>query len=464
MPTLEREPERTPSALHATLLSVTWPIFVEQGLRTLIGTVDTLMVSRLGDDAVAGVSVASQIVTLAGLTFWFLAIGSSVVITHHLGARDRAGADRVAATAIAANFWVGVVLSVALLLLVDPALRLMHVPAGPLPYARPFLVLMGGSLFVEALAVALGAALRAHTHTRDVMLVTLGQNVLNVAGNTLLLFGFFGLPRLGVVGVAISSVVSRVVACAATWVLLAWRTGLHLRARDFVAIRAERVRRVLRIGLPAAGENISYWLAYMTVTTFVATMGATELATQNYTLNVNRWVILLCVSVGLGTEVLIGHLVGAGEFDAAYRRLVSSVRLSFGGAIAAMLVIGAVAPSLIGLFTATPAIVAGGAVLLRMGLLLEPGRVFNVVVISSLRATGDVRFPITVGVIVMWGVWVPLAWLLGVKLGYGLPGVWVSMICDEWIRGLLMFRRWRRRQWLPAAVRSHAAARVNQSA
>lgn len=444
---------------RASLLALAWPIFVEQGLRVLIGTVDTLMVSHIGDDAVAGLSVANQIVMLFIISFAFIGIGSSVVITHHLGARDRQGADRIAATAIATNFWIGFAVSALVTLFSTPMLRLMQVPEGPLGYAKPFLALMGGTLFLESMNVSIAATLRAHTHTRDAMLVALGQNILNVIGNCLLLFGLFGCPRMGVVGVAISSAFSRVAACAALWILLAYRTHLRLRVKDFFTINIDRIRRVLHIGLPAAGENISYWLAFMVVTTFVAHMGATQLATQTYALNINRWVILLDVSIGLGTEILIGHLIGAGEFERAYRELLRSLKIAFTCAIAGMIVLSLAAPWLIGAFTSTPAIILSGAVLIRLGMLLEPGRVFNVVVISSLRATGDARFPVVAGFICMWGLWVPLAWFLGLKLGLGLVGVWISMICDEWTRGLLMYHRWSRMKWLPAAKRSRARAR-----
>jgi Na+-driven multidrug efflux pump len=90
-----------------------------------------------------------------------------------------------------------------------------------------------------------------------------------------------------------------------------------------------------------------------------------------------------------------------------------------------------------------------------MSIPLEAGRVFNIVVINSLRATGDVRFPIKMAVVSMWFVWVPLAWL-AVKLGWGLPGIWLAMCTDEWFRGLSMFRRWRRRTWVPFAMRSRS--------
>jgi putative MATE family efflux protein len=446
-------------AARASLWSLAWPIFIEQGLRVLIGTVDVLMVSHIGDDAVAGLSVANQIVMLFIICFAFIGIGSSVVITHHLGAHDRKGADRISATAIATNLWIGLVVSLLVTVFSTPMLRLMQVPAGPLVYARPFLALMGGTLFIESMNVSIAATLRAHTHTRDAMLVALGQNIINIIGNCLLLFGLCGFPRLGVVGVALSSVFSRLVANVALWIMLARRTHLKLRWPDFFSINGTRVRRILNIGLPAAGENISYWIAFMVVTTFIARMGSTPLATQTYTLNIERWVILLNVSIGLGTEILIGHLIGAGQFEAAYRELLRNLRIALGCAIGGMALLALVAPRLLGLFTSTSAIVASGTVLLRMGLLLEPGRVFNVVIINGLRATGDARFPVVAGVLCMWCAWVPLAWFLGLKLGLGLVGIWISLICDEWARGLIMYFRWRKRKWLAAAERSFANAR-----
>lgn len=354
-----KEPAAASSVVRRSLLALAWPIFIEQGLRVMIGTVDTLMVSHLGDDAVAGLSVANQIVMLFIISFAFIGIGSSVVITHHLGSHDRKGADRISTTAIATNFWIGLLVSVLVTCFSTPMLRLMHVPGGPLVYAKPFLALMGGSLFIESMNVAISATLRAHGHTRSTMLVALGQNIVNVIGNLLLLFGLCGFPKLGVVGVAISSVFSRIVANVALWIILRRRTGLKMHWRDFISIRMTQIRRVLHIGLPAAGENISYWLAFMVITTFIARMGAAPLATQTYTLNIERWVIIVNVSIGLATEIIIGHLIGAGLFEAAYKELLRSLRIAFCLAIGGMVVLSLMAPWLIGLFTSTQAVILG---------------------------------------------------------------------------------------------------------
>jgi putative MATE family efflux protein len=446
------------SAVKTGLLAIAWPIFIEQTLRMAIGTVDTFMVSHVSDGAVAAVNVANQVVVFFLISFNFIGIGTSVVITHYLGARDRAGADQIASNAIAANTWLGAAFSAAVYLFALPMLHLMQLPESLMVYALPFLTLMGGTLFMESMNISISATLRAHRHTRDAMLVTLGQNILNVAGNWITLFGLFGCPRMGVLGVALSGVFSRCVACVALWILLDYHTHLRFRALDFVSISFNRVRRILHIGLPAAGEQMCYWTAFMVVTTFVARMGADSLTTQSYALQIQRLAMLFSFSIGLGTEILIGHLVGAGQFEDAYHRLLKSLRTGLTIVSIAMLGIACVAPFLLGFFTRNAAILAGGVLLLRLAILLEPGRVFNVIVISSLRATGDVGFPIKMAVLSMWLVWVPLAWLLGIRFHMGLPGIWIAMMTDEWTRGILMYRRWKSRRWIEHAERMRAHA------
>jgi putative MATE family efflux protein len=439
-----------------TLLAIAWPIFIEQTLRILIGTVDTFMVSHVSDGAVAALGVANQFVVLALICFNFIGIGASVVVTHHVGANDRPGAETIVKTAIAVNTWIGLFTSLVAFTAAGPLLRLMQLPPDLMVYARPFLILMGGTLFMEAMNTAIGASLRAHGYTRDAMVVTVIQNLVNIAASSTLLFGLFGLPKMGVPGVALGSVFSRVVASVILWVLLDRRLHLMLRARDFVGLKLDRIKRILHIGLPAAGENMSYWLSLMVITSVAARLGAESLATMTYTQNVQRLVILFSLALGLGTEILIGRLIGAGAFEEAYHQVMKSVRTGLLIATSAIVLVAILAPQLIGLFSHDPVIVAGGVFLLRLSVLYEPGRVFNIVIINSLRATGDARYPVQIAACSQWFFSVPLCWLFGMEFHWGLKGMWVAMMIEEWVRGLLMAYRWTRRRWLKYAERSRA--------
>ena len=442
------------SSTQPTLLAIAWPIFVEQTLRILIGTVDTFMVSHVSDGAVAALGIANQFVVLALICFNFIGIGASVVITHHVGAGDAKGAQKIVTTAISVNTWIGLIVSVIAYLFAAPLLRLMQLPPDLMQYAEPFLVLMGGSLFLEAMNGAIGASLRAHGHTKDAMIVTLIQNVINIVGNCVLLFGLFGAPKMGVTGVALSSVFSRVVASIALWILLERRLKLSLRARDLIDLQLDRIKRILHIGLPAAGEHMSYWLSLMVITSFAARLGTESLTQMTYTQQVQRLVILFSVALGLGTEILIGRMIGAGEFEAAYREVMKNVRTGLMIATGAIVVVAIFAPQLLGLFSHDPVIIAGGTLLLRMSIVYEPGRVFNIVIINALRATGDARFPVQIAMCSEWFLSVPLAWFLCLKLNWGIPGIWIAMMSEEWLRGLIMYRRWTGRKWLKYAHRS----------
>ena len=439
-----------------SLFAITWPIFIEQLAHILPGIVDVFMLSHLGDDVVAGVSVANQIVSFCIILFSFVGVGTGVVLTHYLGAGDRAGAERVASNAVGVNFWLGAIISAIILLFPSQILGLLHLPPQLLPYAHPFLALMGGSLFLESLNMAFGSVLRAHGRTREAMIVAVGMNILNLALGVTLIFGLFGIPKMGVVGAALATVISRTVACIAIGWMVRRQLKIPVHLRMVTRFSSDAVRRILRIGVPAAGEGLCWHASFMVITYFVGQMGVTELATFSYTMQLSMIMMMLGLSIGIGTEIMIGHMIGAGEFDAAYRQLLRSLRIGLGVTVVSTCLVVAVAPWLFGMFTDNAAIVAGGVVLVRISLLLEPGRTFNLVVINSLRATGDARFPVMMGAFSMWGVAVPLAWFLGLKMDLGLVGVWIAFTCDEWVRGLTMYARWKSRVWEKHAREVHA--------
>jgi putative MATE family efflux protein len=437
-------------------MALAWPIFVEQGLRILIGTVDTFMVSHISDGAVAALGVAHQVVYISIILFNFIGIGSSVVITHHLGANDRTGADRISRAAIGVNSWLGLCVSVGVAVSAEPLLRLMQLPAALLGYAVPFLTLMGGTLFLEAQNIAMAATLRAHAHTRPVMLTTGLQNVVNVALNAVFLFGLFGLPKLGVPGVAVSGVISRLVCLVILRQQVLKATGIRLLPADYFRLQLSPLRRILRIGLPAAGENLSYFMALVTTTTFASRMGESSIAALAYSRQITMWVLLFAISIGLGTEILVGHMVGAGDMERAYRELIANLKKGLACALGVSTLMALAAPFLLRQFTSDPEVLEGAVRLQQLGILLETGRVFNVLTVNGLRATGDARFPLLMGAFSVWGLWVPLAWWLGLHAGWGLSGLCVAMICDEWLRGLINYTRWKRRSWVKHALRSRA--------
>ncbi|MFC0215101.1 MATE family efflux transporter [Paenibacillus chartarius] len=448
-----------PSWKKLSLFAVTWPIFVDMVLRMMLGSADVFMLSRISDQVTGAVGLANEIIVFCILMFGFVGIGTSVAVTQYLGAGRAQDASRISALAITVNGLFGIVVSLLLFSFGEPIMRLMNLPQDQIAIAVKYLSLIGAFIWVEALSNAISSVIRSYGYTRDVMYVTLGVNIIHVAGNFLLIFGHFGFPELGVTGAAVSTVGSRLLGLAVLFIFLYRRITVPIRWKDYVSIKGQHLKQVLSVGLPAAGEHLSWQSQHMMIVSFINLIGQAALSTHVYVMNISNYYMALGMAIGAGTEILIGHMVGAGEYKLAYRRLLRSLRFCF---LVTFGIVGAASifrEGLLGLFTANPEIIAIGSSILLLSIILEPGRTFNLVVINSLRAAGDARFPVLMGVLSMWGVAVPLAYWLGIRMEMGLLGVWIAFTADEWIRGLLMLLRWRSRAWeRKALVKPHSSA------
>lgn len=431
-----------------TLFALTWPIFIEVLLHMLMGNADTLMLSQYSDDAVAAVGVSNQILSVVIVMFGFVAAGAAILVAQNLGANKHKDAGSISVTSLSVNLWFSLLLSFGLFIFSEQILNVMDLPASLMGEAIDYMNIVGGLIFVQAMLMTIGAILRSYGHTKDTMFVTIGMNILNVIGNYFVIFGPFGLPVFGVEGVAYVTAVSRAVGFLVLLVLLVKRVAGGLPWRSFYHYEKAHLKNLLNIGVPSAGEQLSYNASQMVITYYVAQMGATAITTKVYAQNLMMFIFLCSIAIGQGTQILIGHLIGAKETEQAYRQCMRSLKFAILISLSVAVVFYFSSDILLGLFTSDQAIITTGSILLLMTIVLEPGRAFNLVVINSLRAAGDVRFPVIIGILSMWGVQVTLAWILGLHYAYGLVGIWIGFIVDEWLRGLIMLRRWKSKVWV----------------
>jgi Na+-driven multidrug efflux pump len=215
----------------------------------------------------------------------------------------------------------------------------------------------------------------------------------------------------------------------------------------------------MQIGLPGAAENIAWRISFTVSVAMAASLGAAAIATHAYVMQVMHGVLLIGAALGVSVEIVVGHLVGAGQLHEAHRLVRKALALGLALSTGLAVLMALVGPSLMRIFSHDPAIIAAGAALLWWTILIESGRTFNLVVINALRATGDVRFPLFAGMGSLALVLAGGSWFLGIHLGWGLTGLWIAYAADEWLRGLLMWRRWRLHHWVPFARRSRRALR-----
>lgn len=431
-----------------TLFSLSWPIFIEILLHMVMGNADTLMLSQFDDKAVAAVGVSNQILQLVIVMFGFIATGTAIIVAQNLGAKQNKTAAEIVVVSIGINFIFSLILSGVIWLFGEVFLKTMNLPLELLDNALAYLNIVGAFSFVQALLMTIGASLRSYGFTRDAMFITIGINILNIVGNYLFLFGAMGFPELGVKGVAISTVISRLIGLIFIGLLLMKRIPNELPFNKMWNLAKEHTSNLLKIGVPTAGEHISYHTSQMVITIFITTIGTTALTTKVYTQNLMMFLLLFGIAIGQGTQILVGYLVGAGDQEEAYSRCLKSLRSAMIVSTLMAIIFSIFSKELLGIFTKNPEIISIGSTLMFLTVILEPGRSFNLVVINSLRAAGDVKFPVYMGIISMWGISVPIAYLLAIHLNLGLIGIWIAFIIDEWLRGILMLWRWRSRVWM----------------
>jgi putative MATE family efflux protein len=442
------------------LFSLTWPLFVELLLGIGVGVVGTALAARMSDTAGGAFALGNHVAGTLFIVFRVIGAGIGVVLTQSLGAGQAESAQRLARAALGASTWIGGSTALIAWLGAAPLMRLMNAPADVPPLAVPFLMMLAPAMLGDAWNAAMASVMRAHLRTRDTLAVIIAMHACHLLLAVPLMTGAGPLPALGLPGYALALLASRALGVALHLWLWRVRLGIAPRAGDWWRLPRQDLAAMLHIGAPGAAENIAYRLAFMVSVAVAAKLGAQALATQAYASQLMYGVLLFGLATGLAVEILVGHLIGAGQWHAAHRLVRRALARSLLVSVVVAASVAAASPWLLRLFTRDPAIIAAGSTLLWLTVLLEPGRTLNLVLVNALRAAGDARYPVLAGAASMLIVLAGGSWLLGWQLGWGLPGLWVAYAADEWIRGLLMWRRWATLGWVPHARASRRRLRA----
>ncbi len=435
------------SSLRRQLAMLSVPIFIETLLIMMLGAVDTFMLSRYSDESVAAVGVVNQIVMLAFLVFEVINLGTSVICSQYLGAGLNKRIPSVVMVALLTNLLLGLAVSGVLYFGDEMILRAMGLNEVLLPYGTAYMRIVGAFAFFQALSMTLSAALRADNLAIYPMAVTFIVNIVNIFGNYTLIFGKFGMPALGVEGAAISTATCRGIAMLLLFIVVRRTIVKRIPWNVFVKFPWRELKNLLRVGLPSAGEQVSYSSSQMVITYFINMLGVEALATRTYCVNLIMFAYLFCISIALGGAICIGHLVGHGRTRGAFLLGKLVMRLSIIITASLSLLLAIAGPWVMPLLSSNPEIISLGCTILWIDVLLEFGRPTNIFATNALRAAGDVNYPFYVGVVVMWSVAVVAAYFAGIVFGLGLVGMWLAFACDENIRGVVFIRRWYSMKW-----------------
>jgi putative MATE family efflux protein len=443
-----------------SLWILAWPIFIELFLQFLLGAADTLMVSRISDDAVAVVGFSNQLFQALTTLFITVASGAGILIAQKIGSRNGEDARTIAIMAVNVSAVIGLVLSAVLFLMPEQIAAVLQLPEHLLPLAKTYISIVGGGMVLIALMSALSTSIRNTGNTKGPMYTAIGMNVVHVFFNYAFIFGAFGFPKWGLMGVAISTVLCRLLATIVLFIMFLSSFERTISLRDLNVFNRKLFGDIIRIGWPL-GVNMSCWVfTQLLIFTFLAILGSNELAARTYMNTLESFCFLLGYSIALAVQIQIAHLFGAGRVKEAYGLAFKAMWIGLGVVTVNAFLIYLFGPQLLGLFTENKEIVALGVSLLGLNLLLQPGKMINMALGNALNAVGDTRFTMWTSVFSMWLIATGLAYFVGIQLGWGLIGIYLCMILDEYVRGVLSLIRWRGKKFLRRAEQNEAEARV----
>lgn len=436
------------------ICSLLIPVVLEQLLNSIMGTADTMMVSNVGSAAISAVSLVDSINVLVIQAFSALAAGGAIVCAQYIGQKNKEKANESARQVLFIITAISVAVSLICLVFQKPLLRLIFGSVEPAVMSASETYFFYTALSFPFIAAYDSAAsiFRAQDNTKGPMIISMISNVMNIAGNAVMIWVF----HMGVAGAALSTLISRIF-CAVVVIiqLRKEREGQEIVVRDYFKILPDwsMIRRILGLGIPSGVENSMFQLGKLAIQSTVSTLGTAAIAAQAMTNILENLNGIAAIGVGVGLMTIVGQCLGAGRKDEAVYYIKKLC------VIAEVIII----ISCLGVFALTkPITILGGmekesadmCFHMVMWITIVKPLVWIMAFIPGygLRAAGDVKFSMIVSCCTMWACRFCLCVFLIRVMGFGPMGVWIGMFADWTLRGIIFTWRFHSRKWLQHKV------------
>ena len=423
------------------------PLIVDQFLQVAVGLSDSIMVARVGEAAVSGVSLVDTVMLLIINIFTALATGGAVIAGQYLGRKDpKIGCE---ATAQLFNFTFLFSIFIMILGYLGQNVILYHVFGKIEPEvmkdSRTYLLIVLSSIPMIAMYNAGAAIFRAMGNSNIAMKTSLLMNSINVFGNALLIFGF----HRGVEGVAIPTVVSRGVACVVILILLNNQEHeLHILHPYPFKIKWNVLKKILYIGIPNGLENSMFQLGKIAVLSLVSGLGTASLAANAVGNNIANFAILPGMSFGFALLTVCAQCVGAGDFEQVKYYTKHMMRVEYLCLIASNLIVILALPFILSVYNLSDeaARYANDIILYHAACVVTIWPL-SFTLPNTLRAAADVKITMVLSIISMWVFRFGFSYLLTMVFHMGIFGVWVAMTIDWLVRGIFFVCRYKSGRW-----------------
>ena len=434
------------------LANLIGPLVIEQLLAVLVGMADSIMVANVGEAAVSGVSLVDNIMILIINIFAALATGGAVVAGQYIGRKDEKSACKAATQLV----WFVSLSAVAIMILVyfgkDIILNQVfgHITAEVKGHADIYLLIVTASIPFIALYNGGAAIFRAMGNSQVSMRVSLLMNAINVTGNAILVFGL----RIGTAGVAIPTLISRMVAAIVITVLLCNQTRiLHIERTLKIRFDGRMIRKILAIGVPNGLENSMFQLGKILVLSLVSTFGTYAIAANAVSNAIALFQILPGMAISLAITTVISQCVGANDYEQVHyylKKLLVIIYVAMAGTVALIFL---ALPLILKAYNLSDQTAAAATNIIHFhgisAMIIWP---LSFALPAAYRAAGDAKACMYTSIVSMWIFRIGFSYLVGKYMGLGVFGVWVAMVIDWVVRAICFVIRYFNGKWKHGAI------------
>ncbi|MBQ0040267.1 MAG: MATE family efflux transporter [Treponema sp.] len=433
---------------NTSLIKIAYPIVIENLLFLAFSSVDVLMLSGYSDSAVAAVGLVTQYTWFLITFMQVIPSGATISLTNLLGGKQYDRAKALSRTCLQMIIFFAIIIGLTFAIAVPQILKHYTLESDVRQYASEYIFIYSIFSVFCGISMIQSTILRSYGHTRTAMIVNACANSVNIIGNAIALYGWFGLPVYGVKGVAVSTVAAQAVGATILSIkVFSLKDTQYKFTKPFKIISSEW-KQILKIGIPTAGESISWNLAQMAVMVLISSHGTASIAAFTYFGTILRFIYMIAISIGNAAQIKTGHYCGAGLQTTAYKKLYTYIASGTAFSLVLALIIFMARRHMIALFTSDYEIKYILLSIMPLAFFLESGRAVNVIAIPSLMAAGDIHFPVKAGIFSNWLISFGLAFVFSRFLEMGFYGIIVAMACDECFRAVLMLARWHSKKWM----------------
>lgn len=442
------------------IVKITSPVFIELLLGTLFGMVDMIMLGRYGTSAmstasIAAVGITNQLMFIGLSLVQSLSIGATAMVARYIGAKKHDKVEPVVKhIIIMSQLFIVLPLLFIALVFTPNVMKFLGAHQDTISIGMTyFRVIVLGFIF-QAFNFSIFASLRGAGDTKTPMKINLIANLFNVIGNAVLIYGLFGAPELGILGAGISTSLAQVLASILlVRYILKPESTIHINLKKKFKVNKDIMYNLVKIGIPAAMEQIVMRLGILLYVKIIATLGTVAYATHQIGINVLNLSFTPGQSFGIAASTLAGRSLGAKDPDLAEKYIKTSRKIGTLIAVGMGLMLFFLGPAISSLYSNDPAVVSEASKILKLMAFIQPFQCSQLILAGGLRGAGDTIWTLISTFIGILVIRLALAYYFVMILGMGLIGAWLAVLIDQFIRWMLITLRFRTNKWKYISIR-----------